>query len=201
MGWRYGICRQPCHRLQVRVTKLVYWARMVAFLTFRHLPICIFEALPLHFFHRQVPRSPQCNCTSSFLRSPTDECYVGDIDHIRDRFRHQVSETNQSYKRRRFCPDIPLFSRTPITEPLSPLFAAPQVNLPEYRKFLEFMCPGSNSLPQFPAAGSDPVSCPRAVLGTYDDHDSGWNNGNSRLVRTHFTHHAILCCDVDPSEV
>ena len=39
---------------------------------------------------RQVPSSPQCNCTPSYLRAPTDECFVGDIDHIRDRFMHQA---------------------------------------------------------------------------------------------------------------
>ena len=58
------------------------------------------------------------------------------------------------------------------------------MSLPNYRSFLEFMCPGSTtSAAQFPAPGSDPTFCPRAVLGTYDDHDSGWNNGNDRLVR------------------
>lgn len=31
-----------------------------------------------------------------------------------------------------------------------------------------------------PPPGSDPSSCSRPVLGVYDDHDSGWNNGNRR---------------------
>ena len=44
------------------------------------------------------------------------------------------------------------------------------------------MCPGGTLRPQQPPPGSDPSVCPRPVLGTYDDHDSGWNNGNDRLV-------------------
>ncbi|GAX80017.1 hypothetical protein CEUSTIGMA_g7456.t1 [Chlamydomonas eustigma] len=60
-----------------------------------------------------------------------------------------------------------------------------QVNLPEYQSFLQYMCPGSNTSAQVPVPGSDPDYCPRPVLGTYDDHDSGWNNGNDRLVGDH----------------
>ncbi len=75
-------------------------------------------------------------------------------------------------------PTAPFPHATRLRLPPSPL----QINLPEYRSFLEYMCPGSTTLPQVPAAGSDPSACPRPVLGTYDDHDSGWNNGNDRLV-------------------
>jgi alkaline phosphatase D len=87
-----------------------------------------------------------------------------------------------------------------------------QVASPEYRAFLEYMCPGAGWLPasvsasssgstvaagpqapsgmtagqghstgRWPPAGGDPAVCPRPVLGIYDDHDFGWNNGNWRL--------------------
>ncbi len=39
----------------------------------------------------------------------------------------------------------------------------------------EFSPPGS-----FPPRGADPEYCDRAILGIYDDHDFGWNNGNGR---------------------
>lgn len=32
----------------------------------------------------------------------------------------------------------------------------------------------------FPPRGSDPTQCERSIIGIYDDHDFGWNNGNSR---------------------
>eukprot|EP00200_Dunaliella_tertiolecta_P004176 CAMPEP_0202341118 /NCGR_PEP_ID=MMETSP1126-20121109/2261_1 /ASSEMBLY_ACC=CAM_ASM_000457 /TAXON_ID=3047 /ORGANISM="Dunaliella tertiolecta, Strain CCMP1320" /LENGTH=624 /DNA_ID=CAMNT_0048931911 /DNA_START=143 /DNA_END=2017 /DNA_ORIENTATION=- len=62
---------------------------------------------------------------------------------------------------------------------------ARQVNSPGYRAFLEYMCPGHGDKSQHPAPpqGSSPSVCPRPVLGVYDDHDWGWNNGNRRLPR------------------
>ena len=50
-----------------------------------------------------------------------------------------------------------------------------------YGSFLEYMCPNSLASNQFPPPGQDPDICPRPILGVYDDHDSGWNNGNRRL--------------------
>ena len=46
--------------------------------------------------------------------------------------------------------------------------------------FLEFMCPGALAEGYFPPPGNDRSVCPRPILGTYDDHDFGWNNGNRR---------------------
>ncbi|KAI8466011.1 MAG: hypothetical protein J3K34DRAFT_435005 [Monoraphidium minutum] len=57
-----------------------------------------------------------------------------------------------------------------------------QLAVPEYRAFWDFMCPPAR-LPRgavFPPDGSDPGQCPRPVFGTYDDHDSGWNDGDRR---------------------
>ncbi|GLC64325.1 hypothetical protein PLESTF_000149400 [Pleodorina starrii] len=69
----------------------------------------------------------------------------------------------------------------------------------DYRAFLDYMCPplhgaaaaaaashsglaGFGAEPgRFPPAGTDPAVCPRPILGVYDDHDFGWNNGNRRL--------------------
>jgi alkaline phosphatase D len=47
-----------------------------------------------------------------------------------------------------------------------------------YRAFVEYMCPGAEARGEFPPAGGDRRACPRPILGTYDDHDFGWNNGN-----------------------
>jgi len=50
-----------------------------------------------------------------------------------------------------------------------------------YTQLLEYLCPGHTAANQFPPAGRDPSVCPRPILGTYDDHDYGWNNGDRRL--------------------
>jgi hypothetical protein len=55
-----------------------------------------------------------------------------------------------------------------------------QLGIREYQQFLSFMCPGYQSSGVFPPLGTDPAMCPRPIFGTYDDHDSGWNNGNAR---------------------
>ena len=55
-----------------------------------------------------------------------------------------------------------------------------QVMLPDYQLFLDYMCPGHSLAAATPPQGSDPAHCPRLVLGVYDDHDYGWNNGNKR---------------------
>lgn len=55
-----------------------------------------------------------------------------------------------------------------------------QLGIREYRQFLAFMCPGYAASGVFPPLGTDPAMCPRPIFGIYDDHDSGWNNGNAR---------------------
>jgi hypothetical protein len=55
-----------------------------------------------------------------------------------------------------------------------------QLGIREYQQFLSFMCPGYQKTGVFPPLGTDPAMCPRPIFGTYDDHDSGWNNGNAR---------------------
>ena len=34
----------------------------------------------------------------------------------------------------------------------------------------------------FPPDGGDAAVCPRPILGVYDDHDFGWNNGNGKQL-------------------
>ncbi|CAN0040100.1 unnamed protein product, partial [Ascophyllum nodosum] len=51
---------------------------------------------------------------------------------------------------------------------------------PEYNAFLDFMCPAAREEGLFPPPGLNKAICPRAIMGTYDDHDSGWNNGDAR---------------------
>ncbi|GJP57253.1 hypothetical protein CLOM_g16278 [Closterium sp. NIES-68] len=58
-----------------------------------------------------------------------------------------------------------------------------QLQNPDYVKFLQFMCPRykpSNTTPI--PDGSDPSSCPRHILGVYDDRDFGWAHGYKRLM-------------------
>eukprot|EP00903_Cladosiphon_okamuranus_P012811 g11973.t1 len=51
---------------------------------------------------------------------------------------------------------------------------------PEYNEFLDYMCPAARDLALTPPPGTDSAICPRAILGTWDDHDSGWNDGDAR---------------------
>eukprot|EP00879_Flechtneria_rotunda_P012305 GHRR01012852.1.p1 GENE.GHRR01012852.1~~GHRR01012852.1.p1 ORF type:complete len:325 (+),score=82.73 GHRR01012852.1:519-1493(+) len=60
-----------------------------------------------------------------------------------------------------------------------------QLSVQEYRTFLSYMCPGHQNTGVFPPIGIDPVMCPRPIFGVYDDHDSGWNNGNGRNPAKH----------------
>ncbi|CEL96472.1 unnamed protein product [Vitrella brassicaformis CCMP3155] len=53
-----------------------------------------------------------------------------------------------------------------------------QLQQPDYQQFLRFMCPKWNQSYDTPIPGPD---CHRPILGTYDDHDFMWNNGNRRL--------------------
>lgn len=58
-----------------------------------------------------------------------------------------------------------------------------QLGIREYQQFLSFMCPGYQQTGVFPPLGTNPGMCPRPIFGTYDDHDSGWNNGNTRCAQ------------------
>jgi hypothetical protein len=52
-----------------------------------------------------------------------------------------------------------------------------------YRAFLEYMCPGYSLSGKFPPDGGNSAQCPRQILGVYDDHDFGWNNGNGKQLK------------------
>lgn len=54
------------------------------------------------------------------------------------------------------------------------------LNVPEYGEFLDVMCPGARDAGLFPPPGTDLDVCPKPILGIYDDHDFGWNNGDMR---------------------
>ncbi|GBG77632.1 hypothetical protein CBR_g24078 [Chara braunii] len=56
-----------------------------------------------------------------------------------------------------------------------------QVNHPDYKEFLKFMCsqPGTEVGP--PPPMYDLSSCARPILGTWDDHDYNWQDGDRRL--------------------
>jgi len=94
------------------------------------------------------PDHPDCTCDSSFLGGPPTQCFVGDLDHARD-------------KVVRF------------------------VDSPAYQGFLEYMCPNHTARSAVVPTGADPSQCRYPILGTYDDHDSGWNNGNRRMPQKH----------------
>lgn len=57
-----------------------------------------------------------------------------------------------------------------------------QLHLDSYRAFMEHMCPGTALAGQVPPPGTDPAACPKPIMGIYDDHDFGWNNGNRRCA-------------------
>eukprot|EP00897_Mesotaenium_endlicherianum_P005053 jgi/Mesen1/4576/ME000232S03835 len=55
---------------------------------------------------------------------------------------------------------------------------------PAYRKFVSHMCPGEDAAqgnPRGPMQGRDLAACKRPILGTWDDHDYNWQDGNRRL--------------------
>lgn len=59
-----------------------------------------------------------------------------------------------------------------------------QLQQPGYQAFLRYACPAWH--PGATAPPGDNIElCPRAVLGTYDDHDYGVNNLNRRLPSKH----------------
>ncbi|CAM9699898.1 unnamed protein product [Chrysoparadoxa australica] len=58
-----------------------------------------------------------------------------------------------------------------------------QLGNPDYSQFLEYMCPGTKATGLLPPPGGDPDLCPKPVIGTYDDHDYGWDNGDGRFPR------------------
>eukprot|EP00611_Tribonema_gayanum_P005967 TRINITY_DN151_c0_g1_i3.p1 TRINITY_DN151_c0_g1~~TRINITY_DN151_c0_g1_i3.p1 ORF type:complete len:494 (+),score=147.18 TRINITY_DN151_c0_g1_i3:660-2141(+) len=49
----------------------------------------------------------------------------------------------------------------------------------EYKTFLDYMCPGAAAQGRYPPPGTNLEVCPRPVIGTWDDHDFGWNDGNA----------------------
>ena len=54
------------------------------------------------------------------------------------------------------------------------------MKLDGYQAFMEHMCPGSRVAGMVPPPGTDTRVCPKPIMGVYDDHDFGWNNGNRR---------------------
>lgn len=80
-----------------------------------------------------------------------------------------------------------------LGESLSTLFSVLQLESPGYKAFLEYMCPDHARKGVFPPYGTDPAYCPRPILGIYDDHDFGWNNGDKRFVQLFFVR-LCHCC-------
>ncbi|CAN0409767.1 unnamed protein product, partial [Discosporangium mesarthrocarpum] len=56
---------------------------------------------------------------------------------------------------------------------------------PEYNEFLDYMCPKARAAGLIPPPGMDPDLCPRPIMGTWDDHDYGMNDGNQRMPLKH----------------
>lgn len=64
---------------------------------------------------------------------------------------------------------------------------------PEYNEFLDFMCPDARGFGMTPPPGTDAALCPRAIIGTYDDHDFGWNDGDGRLEQKWVLSKTFVC--------
>ncbi|EFJ47581.1 hypothetical protein VOLCADRAFT_91850 [Volvox carteri f. nagariensis] len=105
-------------------------------------------------------QSRWCNCSgaSSYITLP-GQCMAGDVDAATERWVHAIHN-------------------------------------PDYRAFLDFMCPPTHGSVgaattstigaepgRFPPTGTDPAVCPRPIMGVYDDHDYGWNNGDRRMPK------------------
>lgn len=74
-----------------------------------------------------------------------------------------------------------LFSAGDMTHARAKLRA--QLEHPDYVRFLRYMCPAWQPHGLFGPDGADPALCPRTILGTWDDHDYNWQDGNRRLPR------------------
>ena len=59
----------------------------------------------------------------------------------------------------------------------------------QYNQFLDYMCPKAALAGVSPPIGVDETMCSRPILGIYDDHDFGVNNGNK------FFPYKVVCCD------
>ncbi|CAM6129940.1 unnamed protein product [Calypogeia fissa] len=54
-----------------------------------------------------------------------------------------------------------------------------QLQNPDYKEFLQYMCPDSRSNPI--SAWGDLALCNKPIVGTWDDHDYNWQDGDKRL--------------------
>lgn len=145
-----------------------------------------------------VPDHPECNCTADFIRRPPFQCFAGVVEHARLRVQLQVTtrcnrgnldsmqickaaQTLDCFGCCRTVTHTCSWWRLATLSCLVVLPCSPsQLGIQEYKQFLAFMCPGYQNSGVFPPLGTDPSMCPRPIFGTYDDHDSGWNNGNAR---------------------
>ena len=102
-----------------------------------------------------------CSCNVTLETFPPHTCQRGDFEHSRERVRLQVRRRSHS---------LVILSMGEWM-----CLCCMQLLNHGYREFLKFMCPdfrtGSVMAP-------DGVTCKRPIIGTYDDHDFGYNNGN-----------------------
>jgi alkaline phosphatase D len=120
---------------------------------------------------------PECRCAPTFMkRAPS--CFAGDAAHARMRMRHQLSIPEYEAFLDFMCPTSSLDDNAGggsggDSSGGGGGGASLASNSRQQQQWRRRRQP-------WPPAGSDPRECPRPVLGTYDDHDSGWNNGDAR---------------------
>ncbi|KAL2619841.1 hypothetical protein R1flu_000046 [Riccia fluitans] len=69
-----------------------------------------------------------------------------------------------------------------------------QLQNPDYKEFVRYMCPNMSSGPQ------DLALCSKPILGTWDDHDYNWQDGDKRLPTKEEQKHLFLDAFGVPSE-
>jgi hypothetical protein len=117
----------------------------------------------------QVPSHRQCNCSLGVTSPPYfTSCLPLDLAYAQFRFQAQVSLLAW-----------PAPGRLAQLHPHS--VWALQINMPGYQRLLSYLCPGHQPGGP-PPDGGDPSTCPKPLLGIYDDHDFGANNADGRSV-------------------
>lgn len=132
-----------------------------------------------------APDAPACTCKPGYLRQPPNSCLAGDEDNARDKFAAQLAQPGYGDFLDHMCPHHAGNATGSDATGSSSSAASSSAASSSSASDSSLIAASSFSSHRIVPQGDSPRACPRPVLGTYDDHDAGWNNGNARLPRRH----------------